>query len=254
MRIEKCIRCGGSHTVKVTHTTDAAGKARIKWTCPTTGKKFNGYAPKKPGCTPTTKPAAKKPRRRTNKPEGTMPRETTTNARQTLRLSIPLATDVHPDMSAAIDVAEGIVDGLSALQGNNANNALKMEAAAAYEKARAKGGKSNGDQLEYDLGKHLAKAIQLVCVHRGITAAQWKAMTPPGLFTGERDYTGGAVVDYFVGTEGESGSLGVFGDLVETGGQAVLEMVMPEGPVGDAIAGAAAPVLADGLKRAVGAR
>ena len=249
MRIKKCHRCGGSHNIPVEHSVDKAGKARIRYTCPKTGTAWSGYAPK--GSTEektTTK--ADKPRRRRTPKEPAMPRQSSLNQpTKPLTFKLPFEVESQPAMEAALDIAEGIVDGLIALHSDT--QSLQAQAAAAYQAARGgKNGRTAGDNLEYDLGQHLAKAVQLVLVHRGITQAQWEAMAPPGVKSGARQYMGGAVVDYFVGEEGESGAMGAVGDLWETGAQAVMEAtgLSEMGPVGDALSAAAAPVLAEGFK------
>jgi len=251
MRVETCPRCKKTHaSVSVTHTTDSKGRPRIKWTCPTTGHKVNWFAPKDTA-TKSTKarrkatPSKSTARKRTTSKGGSVPRKTTTTGTtpKSMRVSIPLTLDPEPSMAAAWDIAEGIVDGLAQLQNDDAG--IQQEARAAYQEA--KGIKEESDRVEYQFGLAMAKAIQLVCVQRGYTATAWRALQPPGL-GGTRDYLGGGLIDYAVGAEGESGAMGIAGDLLENVVGMGIEAITGEGEFGDLLSEQGAPIIADGLR------
>lgn len=96
---------------------------------------------------------------------------------QSLRLEVPYLVEAEPDVAAAWDVAEGIVDYLlENARGIDDAAAFQRRAAAAY--LRAKGGTSTGDQTEYELGKSLGETLLLVMAHRGMGQAHWQAMAP----------------------------------------------------------------------------
>lgn len=101
-----------------------------------------------------------------------------------LRLEVPYLVEAQPDLAAAWDVAEGLLDFLMEnASGMTGAEAFRRRAAAAY--ARAKGATSEGDQNEYDLGRSLGEALLLVMAHRGLTQLQWVQMLPPQLIEQE---------------------------------------------------------------------
>lgn len=103
---------------------------------------------------------------------------------KSLRLEVPYLVEAEPDVSAAWDVAEGIVDFLMEnAVGVDEADAFQRRAMAAY--MRAKGGTSQGDQTEYELGRSLGETLLLVMAYRGMTQLQWQAMSPPQLAEGE---------------------------------------------------------------------
>lgn len=96
-----------------------------------------------------------------------------------MRLEVPYMLEAGPDLAAAWDVAEGILDYLlEESQGRTGAEALRRRAASAYRRAH---GGSPGDQMEQDLGQSLGEALVLVMIHRGITPQDWINMLPPDL-------------------------------------------------------------------------
>jgi hypothetical protein len=99
-------------------------------------------------------------------------------APRSLRLEMPYHYDSQPDLAAAWDVAEGILDFLSSnAAGMSQVAAFRRQAASAY--ARAKGMSSEGDHNEYELGQNLGQTLLLVMAHRGMSQNQWVEMLPP---------------------------------------------------------------------------
>lgn len=163
-----CPRCRDSHAVEVSWTKDKNGRDRIVYMCPVKGSRVSSYPPR--GASVTRTEGAKMARTTTK--TGSTP--------QSLRVSIPMVVDSDPDIAAAWDIAEGILDGLAALSGGGSN--IQREAAAAF--ARAKGDSSTADTTEHAFGKALAEALRLVAVHRGMSSAEWAALAPTSLGAG----------------------------------------------------------------------
>ena len=97
---------------------------------------------------------------------------------RSLHLEMPYHIESQPDLAAAWDVAEGILDFLlTNAAGITQVEAFRRQAASAY--ARAKGMSSEGDHNEYELGQNLGQTLLLVMAHRGMTQNQWIEMLPP---------------------------------------------------------------------------
>ena len=185
------------------------------------GKEWRAY---KAGSTPTqTPPVSTQPAQ--SKLKGT---------RHTLRLELPYQIEAQPDLAAAWDVAEGIIDYLMEnASGISAAQSFRQRAAAAY--VRAKGGTSEGDQNEYELGRNLAEALLLVMAHRGFTQDEWVQMLPPQLIDDTAITSGEdkGLIDKgleLLGLDDEnSASSKVAKQLkdkaIEAGGQTVLDML-----------------------------
>lgn len=103
---------------------------------------------------------------------------------QSLRLEVPYLVEARPDVAAAWDVAEGILDYLfENAAGIDESEAFERRALATY--ARAKGGTSQADMTEYELGQSLGETLLLVMAQRRVSAADWIGMVPPQLAAGE---------------------------------------------------------------------
>ena len=155
-----------------------------------------------------------------------------------MSVTIPMTTKSEPMLSAGWDICEGFIAGLREMHGDD-SAALAIEASNAH--ARAKGLQSNADQTEHDVGRALAKAMQLVLIHNGISTAQWAALAPPGL-PGTRTGMMGAVLDFTVGSEGQSGAAGSMGDLAEGLWDATVGGLFGDGEGGQAASDIAADV------------
>jgi len=148
---------------------------------------------------------------------------------QSLRLEVPYVAQAAPDLAAAWDVAEGLLDFLMS-NASEQPDAFRQRAIAAH--ARAKGLGSQGDQTEYELGQNLGEALLLVMAYRGLSSGDWLEMSPPQLGQGEKvsAESGGLVSSglELLGLEGESGNQvvkEVAKGLAEAGGQTVLDLL-----------------------------
>lgn len=162
----RCSRCRDSHSVLVDWSEDKGGRARISYVCPVKGSRVSAYPPR--GASPPSQKGVAVAR--TTRKTGTTP--------QSLRVSIPLAVEADPDIAAAWDIAEGLLDGLAMMSGGGLGS-IEREAAAAF--ARAKGESSEADTTEHAFGKALAEALRLVAVHRRMSAQEWSALAPTSL-------------------------------------------------------------------------
>ena len=123
-----------------------------------------------------------------------------------MRLEVPYMLEAGPDLAAAWDVAEGILDYLlEESQGRTGAEALRRRAASAYRRAH---GGSPGDQMEQDLGQSLGEALVLVMIHRGITPQDWINMLPPDLMSASGAPPSGGEP----GPTSGGNALGVFGE------------------------------------------
>ena len=157
-------------------------------------------------------------------PGGEMPNPTTKlkggAAVQAMRLEVPFLVEAHPDLAAAWDVAEGLVDWLQDNAAGPSNREVfARRAAAAF--ARAKGETSQADAHEYRLGQALGEVLALVMSHRGLTANDWVAFTPPQLGTAS-----GAISTTI---ETVTGLLGIATDINNDGSQAAAGEVVGDG-------------------------
>lgn len=149
-----------------------------------------------------------------------------------LRLEVPYLVEAQPDLSAAWDVAEGVLDFLMEnAAGVSASEAFRRRAAAAY--VRAKGGTSQGDQHEYELGRNLGEALLLVMAHRGVNQDQWIEMLPPQLVESALMQEEQGFVDKgleMLGLKDEESTTSkavkkVIDQAAQAGGQTVLDML-----------------------------
>lgn len=128
-----------------------------------------------------------------------------------LEARIPLVIESSPDIAAAWDIAEGVVDHLldHAAKRDDHESAARR-AAAAFQ--RAKGESHEADTAEHKLGQAVGAAMVLVLVHRGMKVGDWASMVPPELAGG-----GGGIL----ASAGETvmGLLGMEADFDESGDQ-----------------------------------
>lgn len=140
-----------------------------------------------------------------------------------LRAEIPFQVKAEPDLAAAWDIAEGLIDELMEHANPGNGDAFRRQAAAAY--ARAKGITPEVDQTEHDFGRSIAKALILVLGHRGVTADDWAAMAPPELGQASSFLSRGveAVTGVDVNDDGDASGFGdVITGAVGAAGNAVL--------------------------------
>lgn len=216
-----CPRCKGKHTIEVTWSEDSAGRPRISYRCPVKKTKVSSFPPR--GASSKTKEAAMPARKRATKTTGASVRS--------LAVSIPMEVESGPQIHAAWDIGEGLLDGLRELSSQAGAGSLQIEAAAAFQ--RAKGETSEADSTEYTFGRALAQAVAYVAAHRGMSPAEWAALAPEGLGSG------GA------GASGVLGSLSSSLPGIDLGGADLVDTAA--GAVG------AAAATAVGLPPAVGA-
>ena len=146
---------------------------------------------------------------------------------RSLSAEIPYIVEASPDIAAAWDIAEGIVDGLI-------DNAAPRDDAAAFSRradaayARAKGPSVESDTVEYQMGTALAEAVLMVLSRRGVTADGWARMTPPQLPRNSRGVgaVGEGVLDILgIGTDLDGdGDTSTVGDAVGTAAETVLSL------------------------------
>lgn len=140
-----------------------------------------------------------------------------------LRLEMPFVVEAQPDLAAAWDVAEGLLDFLQAnATGSTDREAFARKAAAAFR--RAKGDESQADGHEYRMGEAIGEVLLLVMAHRGLTADDWIAAAPPqlgsasGIVSGAAETVTGLLgINADVNNDGQQTQLGdVAGTAVET--------------------------------------
>ena len=131
---------------------------------------------------------------------GRMAKTTTVRGAPKLTAEIPMMVEAQPDLAAAWDVAQGVLD---ALRDNAAPRddfrAFQRQAAAAFQ--RAKGDTSEADTAEYQMGQAIGRTLLLVAAQEGLTAADWQALTPPQLQAdaGGVAGTAGSIIESLVG-------------------------------------------------------
>lgn len=133
-----------------------------------------------------------------------------------LRAEVPYQVTAEPDLAAAWDIAEGVLDFLMSNANPGDGQTFRREAAAAW--ARAKGETPEHDQTEHNLGQAIGKALLLVAAHRGVTADDWSRMTPPqlGQLSSGLSRAAEAVTGIDVNNDGEVGGVAdILGGVVE---------------------------------------
>lgn len=151
---------------------------------------------------------------------------------RSLRLEVPYHYDSQPDLAAAWDVAEGLLDFLfSNAAGVTQAEAFRRQAASAY--ARAKGLSSQGDQNEYELGQNLGQTLLLVMAHRGLTQDTWVEMLPPQIIDASTPSEDKGLIDQgleLLGLDDKESATSktvqkVMDTVVEKGGQTVMDII-----------------------------
>lgn len=94
---------------------------------------------------------------------------------KTLRAEVPFEVESSPKLSAAWDIAEGVLDWLVA-QGTPSGDSLQQQAAALYRQAH--GSDDESDSIERELGRTVAEVLVYVMAHRGLGKSDWSALVP----------------------------------------------------------------------------
>lgn len=132
---------------------------------------------------------------------------------RSLKAEVPLVVEASPDLSAAWDIAVGILDFLEE-QATELDPYQSAARRASAVRARAKGSTSEADATEVQMGRAIGEVLVHVMVHRGMTGAEWAALQPKQLRPQGGAATGGA--------EALLGLLGLKVDLDGSGTQETL--------------------------------